>query len=60
VTASSWPALTGFGGIARGRHERSGGDVVPEALSILERHGCPHAAAVGVMTDGPPIVSVEP
>jgi selenide, water dikinase len=35
-------------------------EVVPEALSILERHGCPHAAAVGVMTDGPPIVSVEP
>jgi selenide,water dikinase len=35
-------------------------EVVPEALSILERHGCPRAAAVGVMTDGPPIVSVEP
>jgi selenide, water dikinase len=34
--------------------------VVPEALSILERHGCPQAAAIGVMTDGPPIVSVEP
>jgi hypothetical protein len=35
-------------------------EVVPEALSILERHGCPQAAAVGIMTDGPPIVSVEP
>ena len=34
--------------------------VVPEALSILQRHGCPQAAAIGVMTDGPPIVSVEP
>ncbi len=35
-------------------------EVVPEALSILERHGCPQAAAVGIMTDGPPIVSVGP
>jgi selenide, water dikinase len=35
-------------------------DVVPEALSILERHGCAQAAAIGIMTDGPPIVSVEP
>jgi selenide, water dikinase len=34
--------------------------VVPDALSILERHGCAQAAAIGVMTDGPPIVSVEP
>jgi selenide,water dikinase len=35
-------------------------EVVPEALSILQRHGCTQAAAIGVMTDGPPIVSVEP
>jgi selenide, water dikinase len=35
-------------------------EVVPDALSILERHGCPRAAAIGVMTDGPLIVSVEP
>jgi selenide,water dikinase len=35
-------------------------EVVPDALSILQRHGCPQAAAIGVMTDGPPIVSVEP
>jgi selenide,water dikinase len=35
-------------------------EVVPEALSILGRHGCAQAAAIGVMTDGPPIVSVEP
>jgi selenide, water dikinase len=35
-------------------------EVVPEARSILERHGCRHAAAVGIMTDGPPVVSVEP
>jgi len=35
-------------------------EVVPEALSILERHGCARAAAIGVMTDEPPIVSVEP
>ena len=35
-------------------------EVVSEALSILERHDCPRAAAVGLMTDGPRIVSVEP
>jgi selenide,water dikinase len=35
-------------------------EVVPEALSILERHGCARPAAIGVMTDGSPIVSVEP
>jgi selenide,water dikinase len=35
-------------------------EVVPDALSILERHGCAQPAAIGVMTDGPPIVSVEP
>jgi len=35
-------------------------EVVPDALNILARHGCARAAAIGVMSDGPPIVSVEP
>ena len=35
-------------------------DVVAEVVRILRRHGCAHAAAIGVMTADAPIVRVEP
>ena len=35
-------------------------DVVAEVVRILRRHGCAHAAAIGLMTADAPIVRVEP
>jgi selenide, water dikinase len=35
-------------------------EVVPEALAVFERHGLAHATVIGEVTEGPPIVHVEP
>ena len=34
-------------------------DVAPDALRILERHGCAEAAAIGAIADGAPVVLVD-